>query len=265
MSASLTDFKGKVALITGASGGVGLRLAEKLAAGGAHVVLNGRSEANGAAAQERLREFTANAASTSFVIGDCADYEAAAKVTAEAARITGAIDIVASSGAQGAVRPMPFAQMQGHELVAAFNSRFFARVNPVHAALPYMRERGGAIVMVGTDAGRHATPGESVVGAFGAAVILMTKTLAKELARWRIRVNSISLTLTSDTPSWDRIFSEQTFQTALFGKARDRFPFGRPPTAEEVARVAAFLVSEKSCQVTGQTVSVNGGLSFGGW
>lgn len=258
-------FDGKVALVTGASGGVGLRLAEKFAAGGAHVVLNGRSEANGAAALAQLRAFTANAASSTFVVGDCADYDAAARVAAEAAKITGAIDIVASSGAQGAVRPMPFAQMNGAELVAAFNSRFFARINPVHAALPYMKARGGAVLMVGTDAGRHATPGESVVGAFGAGVILMTKTLAKELARSNIRVNSISLTLTSDTPSWDRIFAEKTFQTTLFAKARDRFPFGRPPNAEEVARVAAFLLSDDASQVTGQTVSVNGGLSFGGW
>ncbi len=150
-------------------------------------------------------------------------------------------------------------------MLAALNSRFFARVNPVHAALPYLRKRGGAVVMLGTDAGRHPTAGESVVGAFGAGVILMTKTLAKELARWKIRVNSVSMTLTSDTPSWDRIFGEKSFQTSLFSKAIDRFPFGRPPTAEEIARVVVFLASEESSQVTGQTISANGGLSFGGW
>jgi 3-oxoacyl-[acyl-carrier protein] reductase len=262
---TFTDFKGKVALVTGASGGVGLRVAEKLAAAGAHVVLNGRSEANGAKALEQLRAFTDQAASSRFLIGDCAKYDDAERVAAGAAKVTGAIDIVVSSGAQGAVRPMPFAQMTGPELVLAHNSRFFARINPLHAALPYMKDKGGSMIMVGTDAGRHPTPGESVVGAFGAGVILMTKTLAKELARSKIRVNSVSLTLTSDTPSWDRIFGEQTFQTTLFGKANDRFPFGRAPNAEEVARVAVFLASEEACQVTGQTVSVNGGLSFGGW
>lgn len=265
MSVTFTDFKGKVALVTGASGGIGLRTAEKLAAGGAHVVMNGRSEENGQRALEQLRACTDQAASARFVMGDCANYDDATRVAEAAAAVTGRIDVVVSSGAQGAVRPMPFAQMTGAELVLAFNSRFFARINPVHAALPFMRDHGGSVIMVGTDAGRHPTPGESVVGAFGAGVILMTKTLAKELGRWKIRVNSVSLTLTSDTPSWDRIFGEQTFQTTLFGKARDRFPFGRPPNAEEVARVAAFLASEEAAQVTGQTVSVNGGLSFGGW
>jgi 2-hydroxycyclohexanecarboxyl-CoA dehydrogenase len=76
----------------------------------------------------------------------------------------------------------------------------------------------------------------------------------------------VSLTLTSDTPSWERIFgSDKTFQSKLFGKLSERFPWGRPPSAEEVARVAVFLASEESAQVTGQTISVNGGLSFGGW
>ncbi|WP_326536612.1 SDR family NAD(P)-dependent oxidoreductase [Pseudorhodoferax sp.] len=262
---TFTDFKGKVALVTGASGGVGLRVAEKLAAAGAHVVMNGRNAENGERALAQLRAFTDQAASVRYVVGDCADYEDARRVADAAAGVTGRIDLVVSSGAQGAVRPMPFAEMSAAELVLAHNSRFFARINPLHAALPHMRTHGGAMIMVGTDAGRHPTPGESVVGAFGAGVILMTKTLAKELARWQIRVNSVSLTLTSDTPSWDRIFNEETFQTALFGKAKNRFPFGRAPNAEEVARVAVFLASEEAAQVTGQTVSVNGGLSFGGW
>ena len=256
------DFENKVALITGASGGLGLRVAEKLAANGAIVVINSRSEEKGEQAVAELKKISDR---VSFVIGDTTDYEATVKVASTAAAINGGIDVVVSSGAQGAVRPMPFADMSGTELVSAFHSRFFARIFPVHAALPYLRVRGGSVVMVGTDAGRHATPGESVVGAFGAGVILMTKTLAKEFSRWQIRVNSVSLTLTSDTPSWDRIFGEKTFQTGLFSKALERFPSGRAPTAEEVARVAVFLASDQSSQVTGQTVSVNGGLSFGGW
>ncbi|MCC6194966.1 MAG: SDR family oxidoreductase [Burkholderiales bacterium] len=256
------ESSGKVALITGSSGGVGLRAAEMLAKGGAHVVINSRSRDSG----ERALAGLAPMGSASLAVGDVSSYEAAVKVAGEAAAINGGIDILVSAGANGRVMPKPFAEMTGAELVEAYETRFFPRIFPVHAALPHMRERGGSVVMLCTDAGRHPTPGESIVGAVGAGVILMTKALAKELGRWRIRVNSVAMTLTSDTPSFDRIFGEdKTFSSKLFTKLAERFPSGRPPTAAEVAQVAVFLASDGASQVTGQTVSVNGGLSFGGW
>jgi 2-hydroxycyclohexanecarboxyl-CoA dehydrogenase len=258
------DFDGKVALVTGSSGGIGLHVAEKLARGGASVVINSRSLENGERALEQLRAVSNR---VHLAIGDCGDPAAASRVAHAAAALGNeAIDILVSAGAQGSVPPKPFAEMSADEIVTAYQSRFFPRIFPVHAALPYLRVRGGAVVMVGTDAGRHPTPGESIVGAVGAGVILLTKALAKEFARWHIRVNSVALTLTSDTPSWDRIFgSGETFHAKLFDKLARRFPAGRAPTAEEVARVASFLASDEAAQVTGQTVSVNGGLSFGGW
>ena len=77
--------------------------------------------------------------------------------------------------------------------------------------------------------------------------------------------NCVALTLTSDTPTMDKLFAGGGFQQDLFAKVTGRFPMGRPPAAEEVAAVTAFLASEDAAQVTGQTISVNGGLSFGGW
>lgn len=258
------DLKGKVALITGSTDGLGQRIAENLARRGASIVLNGRSRQKGESALEDLRVST-GAADGRFIAGDCADYESALRVVQRAAEPSGAIDILISAGATGAVRPMPFAEMTGQQLFDGFTSRFFARINPVHAAVPFLRRRGAAVVLIGTDAARHPTPGESIVGAFGAGVILLTKALAKEFARWHIRVNCVAMTITSGTASWDRVFSEQTFQSRLFEKAVQRFPSGRPPTAREVASVAEFLATDDSAQVTGQTISVNGGLSFGGW
>lgn len=258
-----TDMENKVALVTGSSGGLGLRVAEKLAASGATVVINSRTPEKGALALAGLKAISSR---VHFAAGDCTDPEAAGKVARSAAEINGGIDILVSAGAQGTVPPKPFADMTAAEIVEAYQSRFFPRIFPVHASLPYMRERGGAIVMLCTDAARHPTPGESIVGAVGAGVILMTKALAKEFSRFRVRVNSVALTLTSDTPSWERIFGgDQNFQSKLFTKLAERFPAGRPPTSEEVARVITFLASEQSSQVTGQTISANGGLSFGGW
>lgn len=258
------DLRGKTALVTGSTEGLGLRIAGNLARRGARVVLNGRNAAKGQRALALLREATGSA-DASFVAGDCADYEAAARVVREAAGRDGILDILVSCGATGAVPPKPFADMSGHELSESFNSRFLARIHPVHAAVPHLRQRGGAVVLMGTDAARHPTPGESMVGAFGASVILLTKALAREFARWRIRVNGVALTITSDTASYARVFDGETFQARLFTKALERFPSGRPPSAQEVANVAAFLATDDSAQVTGQTISVNGGLSFGGW
>ena len=99
----------------------------------------------------------------------------------------------------------------------------------------------------------------------GAAKIMLTKTLAREFGRWKIRVNCLALTVTSGTEAFDAVLEKDAWAKDLFIKALKRFPFGRPPNAEEVARAALFFVSDESAQVTGQTLSVNGGLSFGGW
>lgn len=253
---------GKVALVTGGTGGVGLVIARRLAESGSTVVLNGRSAENGQRALSSLSDVSDR---VSLEVGDSSDYSSIAAVTSRVAQDHGAIDILVCSGGEDGVGPKPFADMSSEELVLSFSTRFLPRVFPVHAALPHMRERGGSVVMLTTDAARVPTPGESIVGAVGASIILLTKTLAKEFGRYRIRVNSVALTITSGTPSWDRVFGSASFQNDLFSKAITRFPQGRPPNAEEVASVAVFLAGDGAAQVTGQTISVNGGLSFGGW
>jgi 3-oxoacyl-[acyl-carrier protein] reductase len=228
------------------------------------VTVNGRNAARGAAA---LAALGGASNSVFFSEGNVRDYETAARVVADAAsRGGGRLDVLVSAGAEGPSGPKPFHEMTPRELEDGFAARVLPRIFPVHAAVPALRAAGGgAVLLITTDAARHPTPGEAIIGATGAAVILLTKALAREFSRWNTRVNALALTLTSGTPSWDRIFSAQTFENRLFSKALTRFPFGRAPTAEEVARVAAFLVSPQASQVTGQTVSVNGGLSFGGW
>lgn len=257
------DFRGKAVLITGATSGAGLAIARTMATAGATVAVCGRDAGRVEQAAAALRELS----DASFALqGDLARYEDAARIVDAAALRMGGLDILVSAGAEGTVKPTPFSEMTPEQLRSGFESRFFPRINPVHAAIPRLRERGGgAIVMLTTDAARHPTPGESMIGAAGASVVLLTKALARELSRWSIRVNSVAMTLTSGTPSWDRIFGMPGFENRLFSKALERFPAGRAPTADEVARAAAFLASDGASQITGQTLSVNGGLSFGGW
>lgn len=201
-----------------------------------------------------------------FEAGNAGQYDDITRVVKAVEQRLGPLDILVCSGGTETAGPTLFHEMKPEDFTKAFEARYLPRVFPVHAALPGMRERQrGSIVLVTTDAGRYPNPGASLNGSIGAATILTTKALAREFARWKIRVNCVALTLTSDTPRFDEIFSKPSFENRLFSKALSQFPFGSAPTAKEVARVAAFLASDEACQVTGQTISVNGGLSFGGW
>ena len=253
----------KVALITGGTRGIGYAVAQALAREGAQVIVTGRDPAHGEEALVGLRGLGAEAA---FEVAEAGDHAAMSDVVERTVQRFGGLDILVSAGAAGALGPTPFAEMTAAQIEASFSARLYPRIFPVHAALPALRARGaGSVIMVTTDAARHPTPGEAIIGATGAAILLMTKALAREFSRWHIRVNAVALTLTSDTPGWDRIFSKPGFENRLFSKALERFPQGRAPNAAEVAGVVAFLASDAASQVTGQTVSVNGGLSFGGW
>ena len=257
-----SSFDGKVAVVTGGTRGIGFAIARALAADGANVTVTGRSATHGAEALSKLKAVSDR---VSFLAGNSRRYEDLSAVMDQVAAQAGGIDLLVSAGAEGPVGPKPFADMTGEEIEEGVSARLYPRIFPVHAAIPALKVRGGAVLMVCTDAARVPTPGEAIIGAVGASVILMTKALARELARWRIRVNSVAITLTSETPSWDRIFAKEDFESKLFSKALGRFPSGRAPSAEEVADAALFLLSDRAAQVTGQTLSVNGGLSFGGW
>jgi len=257
-------FQDKTVAITGGTSGTGLRAAERFLAGGANVVVNGRSAERGQAAFDVLEaQFPKQVA---LSIADCSDYAQATRMVQEAVDAFGGIDILFSAGASGAGSPKPFADMPPDEIRDAVMTRFVARMYPVHAAIPELRKRtGSCVVMLTTDAARHATSGESMIGAYAAGIIQVTKVLARELSRDRIRVNTVSMTLTAGTRSWEKIFGNESFEKNLFEKAIARFPFGGAPDAADVADAVVFLASPQASQVTGQTLSVNGGLSFGGW
>ncbi|MDT3444918.1 MULTISPECIES: SDR family NAD(P)-dependent oxidoreductase [unclassified Pseudofrankia] len=253
----------KTVVITGGTSGTGFRAAQRFLDRGANVVVNGRSPERGQAALDALREHSSRVA---LSIADCADHTQASRLVEESAAAFGGIDVLVSAGASGKGDPKPFADMSPDEVRDGVMTRFLARMYPVHAAIPLLRARpGSCVVMLTTDAARHATTGETMIGAYAAGIIQTTKTLARELSRDQVRVNAVAMTLTAGTRSWDRIFATESFEKHLFEKAISRFPFGKAPDADDVANAIVFLASPEAAQITGQTVSVNGGLSFGGW
>jgi 2-hydroxycyclohexanecarboxyl-CoA dehydrogenase len=257
--------QGQVALVTGGTAGVGLAIALALRSAGAQVVIGGRDAQRGQQALDRLMQHDAAGAPASLALGDCADPQQARAVVEQVIARHTRLDILVASGGAVDEKPGLFHEVDDSHFTEVYRHQFLNRVFPVRAALPHLRARGGCVLLIATDAGRHATVGEALHGSMGSATIMLTKTLAREFGRWNIRVNALALTLTGGTEAFDEVMSRGDWLSALYEKAVRRFPQGRPPLASEVAQAALFLVSPASSQVTGQTLSVNGGLSFGGW
>jgi 3-oxoacyl-[acyl-carrier protein] reductase len=252
--------EGRVVLVTGGTAGIGLKIAEALLTAGATVVINGRDRRRGEKALAVLDHDLAF-----FESGDCGEPEGARDVVRRVVEAHGPIRGLVVSGGAAHRTPHLFHELAAADFEEVYQAQFLNRVFPIRAVLPHMQTEGGSIVILSTDAGRHATVGESLHGAMGAATIMLTKTLAREFGRWKIRVNCLALTITAGTESFEAVMTGDQWAKGIFEKAVRRFPLGRPPNTDEVARVALFLVSDQSLQITGQTVSVNGGLSVAGW
>jgi NAD(P)-dependent dehydrogenase (short-subunit alcohol dehydrogenase family) len=128
------------------------------------------------------------------------------------------------------------------------------------AVLPIMRAlRGGVILNVASDAGKLATPGETVIGAAMAGIIMFSRALAIEGKRDGVRVNALTPSLIDGTPNTERILKD-AFTFKLFDKARQAAKLG-VPVADDLAELIVFLASPQAARITGQAISVNGGIS----
>ena len=253
-----SDLNGKVALVTGSSRDIGKAIALKLAENGADVVINGRNTEAGNKVVEQIK---AMGRRSIFEKADLYNFSEVKQMADNVIEKLGKIDILVATGAAASAKGLPrfFREIDPEDYGVFATSRWFSRAYAIRAVLDHMIEREyGKIVMVTTDAGRIPTPGESMNGAAAAAVMLMTRALANEFTRWKIRVNCLSITITET----------ETYQVGLngplgkiFQKAADRIPFGIDKP-EDIAEAALFFASAESDQITGATLSINGGLSF---
>jgi 2-hydroxycyclohexanecarboxyl-CoA dehydrogenase len=245
------------ALIVGASAGIGFAAAEKLVlAGVPRIVIVARNAERGEQARARLE---AHGAEAHFVAGDATRADEAARITAEAEALLGGIDIlVVSTVADN--RPDLFKDIPTAGISTILQQMLLPTMQMVSEVMPHMVERrGGVIVTVASDAGKTATPGETIIGACKAAIIMFTRTIAIEGKRDGIRANVLTPSLVLGTASSDRITSDG-FSGRLFAKAAEQAHLG-VPYADDLGDLVAFLASPAAGRLTGQAISVNGGIS----
>lgn len=260
---------GKVAVVTGGTGGIGAGVARALAARGATVVVNGRNERK---ADAVLADMRSSGGRGCFVPGDVRSKSDMDELAAEAARRFGGVDIVvpnAGGNDEEARSPEvrgPFADIDLTRATSVVGQAVMAKLFVVQAAVPYLRERGGgSVVFVTSEGGRVPTPGQTAIATFSGGLIMASKVLATELAPDRIRVNCVCVTVVRDTPSWTAAFEREhgvsEHHRRQYEKIVERSPLGvaAPP---DIGNVVAFLASEDAHYLTGVSVSPTGGLTI---
>jgi 2-hydroxycyclohexanecarboxyl-CoA dehydrogenase len=245
------------ALIVGGTAGIGLASAQALAQSGVpRIVIVGRNAERGQLAAKSIAELGAAA---TFVTGDAVDPAAAAAIATEADEILSGIDILMCSTAAD-VRPELFANIPTTDINRALTQLALPSMHMASEVLPGMRSRRhGIIVNVASDAAKTATPGEAVIGAAKAAIVMFTRTIAMEEKRYGIRANALTPSLVYGTASTERITSDG-FSGKLFARAAQQAHLG-VPTADDIAALTVFLCSPAAARLTGQAISVNGGIS----
>lgn len=244
------ELSGKVALVTGASRGIGRAVAERLATEGVHVVLNFASSED--AAREVLAGIDRAGGAGSlerFDIGDAARVDAAVRKILDA---RGRLDILVNNA--GVTRDnllMRLTESDFDEVVRVNLKGTFLVTKAVSRQM--IRQKGGRILNVSSVVGEMGNAGQSIYSASKAGLIGFTKSLARELASRGITVNAVA-------PGFITTDMTEALPEAARSAFLEQIPLGRFGTPSEVADLAAFLVSDRAGYITGQVIGINGGL-----
>lgn len=238
-------------LIAGGSGSVGVAIARLALKQGWAVVIHGRNADKAAALLDELRRLGPAEA----VLLDIHGKGAARQLVDDAAAIFGRLDAVVdctATGVPGITGLLPDTDPDCYGAFYDVSAAWFQRLS--HAAYPHLKRQGGTLIAFISDAGRFAAPHQTVIGAARAATIGFVRNLAMEAARDGIRAHVISPSYVADSDSAKRMGSER------MAKAARRAGLGLP-TAEDIAPLAMFLCGDGATKMTGQVISVNGGLN----
>jgi 3-oxoacyl-[acyl-carrier protein] reductase len=250
----MSRLEGRVALVTGASKGIGAGIARELAGAGAAVVVNYATDQAGAEAV--TSEITKIGGRATAVQGEVSIASDVARLFAEGVRALGSLDILVNNA--GVYAPMPLEAVTEDEFHREFNTNVLGTLLVVREALKHFGPSGGSVINIGSGASRMCPPGYSIYAATKSALDAITGVLAKELAPRRIRVNSVNPGAT---------LSEGTHTAGLYGVGSEfekqlvaMTPLGRIGTPSDIAKVVVFLASDDSGWLTGETILASGGL-----
>jgi 3-oxoacyl-[acyl-carrier protein] reductase len=244
------SLSGKVAIVTGGSRGIGRAVAEALAAQGAHVVVTfvkGEGEAR------KVADGIASRGGTAEILGfDVAEMKPTEEAIAEVAKRLGRLDILVANA--GIAIDGLLLRVKEEDIDRVFDVNVKGALASARAATKVMmRARTGRIVFLSSVVGEMGNAGQAVYSASKAALLGLTKTLAREYASRGITVNAV-------TPG----FIDTDMTTSLTAELKETMlkavPLGRTGRADEVAAAIAFLCSDEAGYITGQTLRVNGGM-----
>jgi len=241
---------GKVALITGATRGIGKQIAIKLAKEGYDIAINYRKE-NEELANTKA-EIEKNNVKCLAVQGDVSNFDDTKRLVDEVINEFGTIDVLVNNA--GITKDMLILRMQKEDFESVINVNLTGTFNVTKNVVPYMmKKRSGRIINISSVVGISGNAGQTNYSASKAGIIGFTKSLAKEVASRNILVNAVA-------PGFIETDMTSVLKGDVKAEIAKNIPLRRMGTADDVANVVKFLASDDSSYITGQVISVDGGL-----
>jgi 3-oxoacyl-[acyl-carrier protein] reductase len=249
----MSKLKNKVAIITGASKGIGASIAKHFAAAGAKIVVNYASSKEGA--DKVVKAITDNGGTAIAVQADVSKEADVIRLAEETQKAFGSLDILVNNAvAQGYA---PIEQITVEAFYHSYSVNVLGPILTIQAALKLFGDRGGNIINISSGASKYPLPAASLYSSTKAALDAFTIALSKELGGRNIRINSILPGATDTEGARSAGVTEGSDYEKMFIA---NTPLGRRGQPEDIAKAAVFLASDDAAWITGEQISVSGGM-----